>query len=581
MSELDSALRGISQQLSAMGSELSQQMLDIDASVGKVRHDLASTQGELAAFKEEFLEFVKQAARVANVQQAETKVGNLKAELDRQFGHYSAVRRTSIGMLQAFDIGNVTNATVQTVSEELMIQSPRYWLAPTIVALAAWSRDDKELAEKSVEVAFSRDRLKTSLFFALVMRRQGRIDTAVRWLKHYLNAIDPTSLTREFAVILEASSYNAFGTHGQQLVQSKVAAWVEQLRDDDDLVEEQVRRWVRELGVRRMQLSLKPYETLAAISPDWPAVHRQLESASALAPTAEHYGAIRDRDAHIPSGIVDLLDDVLEKLVTEYDAEELPLKRDVVYQEAIITENGDLTRAQNRADAEVEALEDFTDVLSIQTQGALTPDKLGISEQTQRILIGVSVDEFRTATGRFCAAYRQHALDDVALNFDEKHSNYAKTYRFKGCSLRASTPEDQGVAALHETWNRTFEEYIESLRFDNKWYITPSVIALGVVLLVFVVSGQSAIATLLTFAVGAGVVWFLGNQKAEESKKAIADVEKMRHAAVETSVSVYRDATAQFTDALLVYEECDDHEADLLKLIDGWPTAVHHEKENV
>lgn len=579
MSDLD--LQPVLRQLREVGAELSMQINAVDANVGRMRGDLSNTNAELKQLKEDFLEFVKQAARVANVQQAETKVGNLKAELDRQFGHYAVVRRTSIGMLQAFDIGNVTNSTVQTVSEELMIQSPRYWLAPTLVAIAAWSRDDQRLAEKSVEVAFSRDPQKTSLFFTLLLRRQGRLEGAVRWLKHYLNSIDPTGLTREFAVILEASSYNAFGTHGRQLVQNKLSTWVEQLRDDDALVEEQVRRWVRELGVRRLQIETKPYETLAFISPDWPVVKRQLESASALAPTIEHYGAIRDRDIVMPPGIVDLLDDVLEKLVTEYDSEELPLKRDVVYQEAVITEDGDLSRARARAEAEVEALEEFTDVLSLQTQAALTPQYLGVSEQTQRIMIGVSVDDFRKATGRFFAAYRQNAVDDVALNFDASHSQYAQTFSFAGCSLRASTPEEEGVAALQDAWDRTFREYIDKLKFDNSWYILPSLIGLAVVVLAFLVSGKSPLVTLLTLLIAAGVVWYKGDQKSSKSRDAIAEVQKARQSAVETSFSIYRDATAQFTDALLVYEECDGHEAELIKLIDGWPTAERREEETV
>ena len=143
------------------------------------------------------------------MQQSQVKIVDLKAQLDREFGHYSVVRRTSVGLLQGFDVGNISNAVATNVAEELMIQTPRYWLAPALVALAAWSHDRQDIAEKSVQEAFSRDRHKTSLFFTLVLRRQGRMSGSVRWLRHYMASLDPSALTREFAVILEASSCNA------------------------------------------------------------------------------------------------------------------------------------------------------------------------------------------------------------------------------------------------------------------------------------------------------------------------------------------------------------------------------------
>ena len=158
---------------------------------------------------EAFEKFSRQAERIAVVQRAETQLGNLKSELDRVYRHYALVHRTSVGVLQAFDVGNVTNDVVAQVSEELMIQSPRYWLAPALVGLAAWSRDDKVICEKSVQEAFTRDAAKTSLFFALILRRVNRHDEAYTWLKHYLMNCDATKLTHEFAVILETTAHDA------------------------------------------------------------------------------------------------------------------------------------------------------------------------------------------------------------------------------------------------------------------------------------------------------------------------------------------------------------------------------------
>ena len=201
-------LTPLSRQINEVGREiinnLGSQIDGVQANLGTVRNDLQLTRSELADLREEFQQFVEEAARVAAVQQSQVKIVDLKAQLDREFGHYSVVRRTSVGLLQGFDVGNISNAVATNVAEELMIQTPRYWLAPALVALAAWSHDRQDIAEKSVQEAFSRDRHKTSLFFTLVLRSQGRMSGSVRWLRLYMASLDPSELTREFAVAVVA-----------------------------------------------------------------------------------------------------------------------------------------------------------------------------------------------------------------------------------------------------------------------------------------------------------------------------------------------------------------------------------------
>ena len=279
-------LTPLSRQINEVGREiinnLGSQIDGVQANLGTVRNDLQLTRSELADLREEFQQFVEEAARVAAVQQSQVKIVDLKAQLDREFGHYSVVRRTSVGLLQGFDVGNISNAVATNVAEELMIQTPRYWLAPALVALAAWSHDRQDIAEKSVQEAFSRDRHKTSLFFTLVLRRQGRMSGSVRWLRHYMASLDPSALTREFAVILEASSCNAFGPEGNELLSAKLAEWSKQLRQHPEAVEEQVGRWTSELASHQLQLGSNEYQTLRHLCAQWNTIRENMEAASAL-----------------------------------------------------------------------------------------------------------------------------------------------------------------------------------------------------------------------------------------------------------------------------------------------------------
>lgn len=562
--ELTREINSVSRQVDGVGVEL-----------GQVRNDLRLTSDELRELKAAFQEYVDEAARVAAVQRSETKVGNLRAELDRQYGHYSVVRRTSVGILQAFDVGAVSNDTVTSVSEELMLQTPRYWLAPALVAIAAWSRDDSELAEKGVQEAFSRDRYKTSLFFTLVLRRQGRQESAVRWLRHYLSSLDPTALTREFAVVLEAASYQAFGGAGQKVMAEAMATWCRELRSREDIVEAQIRNWVGEIGVQRLKVDASQYPTLSKISPEWPKLERQIERASATDQVRAKYEAVRDVDVQMPSMLEDALDDLLDQLVTEYDDEELPLRREVVYHDAVIEEGGDIQRAQARADEISKALEETSDVVSLQTSAAIQPEHLGVSVQTQRVAIGVGVSDFRAAVSRYCVAYRRDAVDRMTFSFASDHSNYASTYGFPGLTVSSDEAEDAVIAKITSTWQTTFDRYIQSIMFNNKWYTTPVLIAVAVAVVCFFIN---PIVGVLALIGGGGLVYFLGEQKKRQCADEVAKAEKTRAQAIETTMGIYRDANAELVDANLAYAELDGHEEALLQLIDTWPTASAEEK---
>lgn len=556
---------------------ISDQVTDVHTTVGRVSTDLDTTKAELFQLRAEFQEFVQTAQRTAAVQRSETVLGNVEAALEREYGHYKVVRRTSIGTLQAFDIGNVSNRTVQQVSEELMIQTPRYWLAPALVGLAAWSRDNKDLTEKSIDAAFSRDSRKTSLFFALVLRRQGRMEAATRWLRHYLGALDPRALGREFAVILESAAQDAFGTHGRVLISEQLGKWNAQLRGEPEIVRAQVDAWVNELSIHRGTVDDDVYPHLSKITPQWDRFKDLLERASALGFTTEKFTAVRETPTPVALSVQDQLDDILELLVTEYDEEELPFQRDAVYHRAVIDSGGDLERAQETADALNVALEETADVVSLQTQTAMHPEMYGVSVSAQKVAIGGSRSDFRDAVGTFTADYRSRYLDQLDLELGPEHSNFAITLGFEGWKTTTAVLQSHAEAELVAAWKRSVAAYLERVRFKEIEYVKFGGIALVVSILGFLIFGAAGGAFVMLLA--GGIAGFMLWRKKTEADEKYASAQKMAQQALEFSVDIYRAATAEYVDAVLAYKDADSKEADLLALIDGWPTVVDDELE--
>lgn len=556
------AVGDVAAELSRVRSDVGQ----IDANVGRMTTDLQTTRSELNQLREDFTAFILQAERTANVQRSETVIGNVEAALEREFGHYNVVRRTSVGMLQAFDIGNVSNRTVQQVSEELMIQTPRYWLAPALVALAAWSRDNPQLAERSVEAAFSRDPQKTSLFFALVLRRQRRMEAATRWLRHYLSALDPRALTREFVVVLEAASQEAFGPQGRALMSGQLSTWNEKVSNEPGVADAQVGTWVKELAIHRATVDDSLYPHLSRTSPQWPQFKGLLEQSSALEFVAQKYVGVRDTETPLALSVEERLDDILELLVTEFDSEELPFQRDVVYHRAVIDSGGDLDRAREAADALNEALEETLDVVSLQTQTAIRPAMFGVSVAAQKIAIDGGRGYFRQAVGRYTADYRSRFIDTVDIVLDPNHSEYAMTLGFSGWQTNTGVPQAHAEQSLAASWQQTVQDYLERVRFKPYNYgIAAGIVVLG--LLMLVAGGLGIVLSLA--AVGGAGIWLWRTKTTADQK--YREAQEMAQQALNYSIDIYRAAAAEFVDAKIAFTDADRKEPALLSVVDGWP----------
>ncbi|MFT4127531.1 MAG: hypothetical protein QM662_15040 [Gordonia sp. (in: high G+C Gram-positive bacteria)] len=569
---LQDEIRRVNHNVGAVADSVGQ----VSAQVGQVHADLTTTQTQLNELRDKFEQFVNRAERIAAIQRSETVVGNLEAELDRTYGHYKVVRRTSIGTLQAFDIGNVTDRTVQQVSEELMIQTPRYWLAPALVALAAWSRDDKDLCDRSIEAAFTRDPAKTGLFFALVLRRQGRTAASARWLRHYLTSLDPRALTREFAVILEAASQDAFGTQGRHMIATQLTEWNDLLRADPAVTAKQIDGWVTEITTHRGTLDEGLYPQLAKVSPQWPALKDLLEHASAHGNVIAKYTAVRDAQISLSSDMADRLDNILETLVTEYDAEELPVVRDVTYHKAVIEHEGDTARARQDADALNAALDETMDVATLQTQLALHPEMLGATVGTQQIAIGVGINDFTQAVQKYAAGYRQRYIDNLDLALDGQHSTFAATLGFPGWQTNSSTNQMYAEQSLAQVWSDTVAGYLNRVRFKESNYAIAAVILIVATIFGFLINVAAGVLLMLAAAAGCGI-WLYVKKTAAD--KLYNEAVNMREQALHRSIDIYRAALAEYVDARIAYSEEDAKANQLAELVSTWPTTVGNHEE--
>ncbi|HST86657.1 MAG TPA: hypothetical protein VLL08_33270 [Kineosporiaceae bacterium] len=570
VSHLQRQVRQVSSQVSDVNSlvqRAQQQLTAVSVEVGGVAAAQKETQNELARLQAELHKYFRQAELAANLGRAETKFGNLQGEMEHTFGHHKRVRRTATGLLQAFDVGLVSEDTVRSIGEELMIDAPRYWLAPALVGLAAWSRDDQEVCARAIETAFGRSPSRTALFFTLILRRQGRLPSATRWLRHYLDSLSPSALGRDFAVILEAVAQGAFGAAARDLVRRKMSEWAEQLGNDDNATATQVARWREEIERYRGKSASDDFPKLSTLSPQWPDLDRALAGAASQQGLLDTYRAMMAEEPKPSARIEDAVDDILDRLVSEYDVEELPLKRQLDEQEAIIESHGDLDAAKQVAELQSAARDETLDYLTIQSTSALLPDQIGVSRATQRVAVSACEPWLREAHAQYTLEYRQQIPDDVRAKISSQltfGSSAFKMQPWEGSFIQ-QMPDLERDLARH--WDRAIDPFVQSLRFDwGKAAILPTVVLVSGFIFFAAVGAVvfGLIAALVGGAIWGGLIWMEGEQVEKTGLQAEAALKKAKA----ESLRQLRQAGAELTDWSTRFQTEDRKETDVRSMFD-------------
>ncbi|MFF7387875.1 hypothetical protein ACFZAE_05345 [Streptomyces scabiei] len=571
MSSLDKLERKLDRSVRSLGGQIEQ----VDEEVRDVKAVQVQTKDRLDVLYEKFLEFVGRSERIAAAQRAETRIVRINDEIEHTYGHHKVVRRSATGILQAFDTGLVQEETVRQVSEELMIQTPRYWLAPALVGLAAWAGDDEALCARAVEEAFRRSTSKTSLFFALILRRQGRQDASVRWLRHYLEEQDPRVLGREFQVVLECVSQGAFGARGRQLLGETLEEWRQRLLDDDAVRAAQVARWRQEIDSLRAPSAADDFPRLADVCPQWPVLDDLLARARAHEALLARFRALMESELLPPSHLEDTVDDILDGLVRNSDEEELPLQRELLLNEAIVRHEGDEDAARQEVDMRSEALDETRNYLSVQSVAALDPTAVGASPAAQRMAVASCQEWFAQAHAGFSRDYRAAMPPKIEISLRNTYGVSHGTQRFKLTTWTKPLTDDLPdlEASLTRHWSGYVDLYVKSLAYNYTSQLALLGATVAAILMVFL-GVNVGFAFLAAIAVG-GIWGIVLHNRAAAGRTAQEKARELLSRHMAEALGRLRGAHAELTDWQQQYWAADFVEAEARTFIASLNTATN------
>lgn len=429
-------LGGVERELARLGNKVDA----LGSHVSSVESQISEVRDDLAALRNDFLTMMEEQRRASALEQAATELVSVRQEMEKKFGNYGVVRNTMVGILQATDAALVRKATISTVSEELMISTPDYWLAPVLVALAAWINNNRDLAERAISEAVRRDNEHSSLAMALICRRNHRTATCYEWLARYFSTQNAAKIDMDSMVYIDAYVNGIFGPDEKHLCDDYMSRWIGQIQSQTPQFEEkQSQSWAEYFRTYETDGGSK-YPALKAVVKEFGYIDKYLGKINAIEEISTGFEGIRNAEIDSRT-LAEQVDSHLMELVNSDDPKERQLREEEEYLLAVKACEGDVTQARRMVNQRRQEKREQT---------------MSIVEQMTRVARDKSrgVDHHKKTALRFLGGY----INDGFVRYrDEGMPDFPQevTLELDGWSGRATTGDE--AAALKSDY-ATFME---------------------------------------------------------------------------------------------------------------------------
>ena len=206
------------------------------------------------------------------------------------------------------------------------------------------------------------------------------------------------------------------------------------------------------------------------------------------------------------------LDEILNTLVSEFDEEEIPLRKEEKYNQFVIDFEGDEDRARQNMAVEQTAFEEHKDFTQLLTDAAMKPESSHASVSTQKFAIALSKEWVSNAYNDVVAQNRMKIPNEIEINvdtFNDKTTDGQNETELIG-KFNALVDKEK-ASALSQVVLSGFEKFC-------LW----GGVAIGVIGLIMMIAG-SAFLGLIAIIAGIGMVinHFSKKKKVEQNRQNI------------------------------------------------------------
>lgn len=395
---------------------LHDEIYDVKTGVTIVQENILTLGKGLEELGHMLQDFINVTEMRDNVTHAQGEVVILNQDIEKKFGIYDRVRKVLLGILQSVDTGLVSKSSITGATEKLMLGTPRYWLTPCLVALAAWLSDNKELALKALNEGIKRNHIKTELMFTLVNNRLKRSKASFMWLGKFFESQNPLEMPQETVVLLGAYTDGIFGADSQGICKKQIEHWLEQLSNNEECVKSLEEKWFNKIDLMTVDADEGiPLKFMPTYCPAYNNLESLLNNAKKEVSFLNYINDIINAK-DLKQNYINALDDLLYKLVNEYDSDEFELRKKKALAELIIKYQGDKIKAQ--LDFETNKISLFQEKVSFFDVLLNSMNQTDMSSSLRKMALVAMKEWIINANNDFVVKYRKEYPIELTIKFE-------------------------------------------------------------------------------------------------------------------------------------------------------------------
>ena len=452
MSNATQAINNLDKTINSFKSRVDVKVNDVSVSTANIQATTNRIYQNIEKFKTEMLHGEEK-------QIAHENILRIDQIIKEQFSNHIAIRRTVMGVVRDFDINLVRNSTIQELSEELWITSSRYWLSYALIAITAWVNNYPEVAKNALAESGRKDAIKTTLFFCLMNLRFGRMEAAKKWFYEYFRTLDPTMLQQETAILLQAFLNGIFGKDKEleQEVIELIDEWISVINENEKISNELLDAYEKYIDNLKAPAEFT-YQSVLEFCVNAGELQKSYSDVSKYEKLLEFVKSLDvEAEPQDSENYKSRVDAILMNLISNYDAEELELKKQQDYYRLVVENNG----VAEQAEAQFKAKE------------ALENEQFNIGKQMLKWAIYDDSSQTDVQVRKFGLQNTKSWFKKAIENFDAKLSEEFPT-QYK---IHIDTWEGISNGSDQAEQTESLKNHLENNRFQYMFVNTPNILA--------------------------------------------------------------------------------------------------------
>lgn len=335
-SSLESDLNTLTENMKVIASNVD----DINDQVDDFKEQFNSVKSNIDSLERQIKTFISEVRGNTYVSNAKMELKNYEDELSEEYGQYDVIRNKVSEIVNDLEKGYIEKNKLLTQSEQAHLSNSKYYLVHILVAICAWLKNEKKLARKSINKALDLNDNKTSLLFSVIYFKLNRNNTAIKWLKRYLDNQNPSNMNSDVIGVINILSYYVNDNETEDKLYSYINNWINKSKNEE-IENKAINKWENFFRSRLNIIDENEYPYSKLYVRSFNKVKKNLELYYSFNNVyADFLGLINNFDNDINE------DKILNTLLYDYSDKELELRRNILKNKLIIECHGNMDEVE-------------------------------------------------------------------------------------------------------------------------------------------------------------------------------------------------------------------------------------------